>query len=202
MKILITGFSPFGGETINPAYEAVKKLPDEIHNHKMIKFELPTEFKGSIKLLKAAICEHEPDVVINVGQAGGRASISLERVAINLADARIPDNANEQPIDRPLIVDGPNAYFTNLPIKEIRRNMVEQGINCELSYSAGTYVCNCVMYNLLHWIHTEYFNLKGGFIHVPYVEEQVKGKPEGTPWMPLEEITEGIEIAIKTILFE
>lgn len=200
MKVLVTGFDPFGGETINPAYEAVKKLPDLILNSEIIKMEIPTEFSRSISVLKYAIDTYHPDVVLNVGQAGGRASISLERVAINLADARIPDNAGKQPVDTKLIENGENAYFTNLPVKVILQKIRSEGIACDLSYSAGTYVCNCVMYHVLHWIATEYPQMKGGFIHVPYVEEQTKEKPVGTSWMRLEDIAKGLELAIAEIL--
>lgn len=200
MKILMTGFNPFGGETMNPAYEAVKKLPDFILDSEIIKMEIPTEFTQSVCVLKHAIDTYHPDVVVNVGQAGGRASISLERVAINLADARIPDNVGKQPVDTKLIENGENAYFTNLPVKAILQKIRSEGIACDLSYSAGTYVCNCVMYHVLHWIATEYPQMRGGFIHVPYVEEQTKGKPEGTPWMCLEDIVKGLELAVEEIL--
>lgn len=117
MKVLLTGFDPFGGESVNPAFEAIKLLPDTIAGAEIVKVEIPTEFTRSISCVEAAIKEHNPDVVIDVGQAGGRACVTVEKVGINLADARIPDNAGEQPSDEPLQADGPTAYFATIPVK-------------------------------------------------------------------------------------
>ena len=150
MKILVTGFDPFGGEAVNPAYEAVKLLPDNIAGAEIVKLEIPTEFKRSMEFLEEAISREMPDAVISVGQAGGRAEITPERVAINLADARIPDNAGNQPEDEALIADGPAAYFTTLPLKKMVKSVQDRGIPCRISYSAGIYVCNSVMYRVLH----------------------------------------------------
>ena len=132
MKILVTGFDPFGGETVNPAYEAVKLLPDTIAGAEIIKLEIPTVFSKSGPAVEAGIQAHNPDVVINVGQAGGRACVTIERVGINLAEARIPDNAGEQPIDEPLQPDGPSAYFTTLPIKAMVKNVRDHGLPCHI----------------------------------------------------------------------
>ena len=147
MKVLLTGFDPFGGESVNPAFEAIKLLPDTIAGAEIVKVEIPTEFTRSISCVEAAIKEHNPDVVIDVGQAGGRACVTVEKVGINLADARIPDNAGEQPSDEPLQADGPTAYFATIPVKAMVQNVREHGLPCHVSFTAGTYVCNCVMYS-------------------------------------------------------
>ena len=127
MKVLLTGFDPFGGESVNPAFEAIKLLPDTIAGAEIVKVEIPTEFTRSISCVEAAIKEHNPDVVIDVGQAGGRACVTVEKVGINLADARIPDNAGEQPSDEPLQADGPTAYFATIPVKAMVQNVREHG---------------------------------------------------------------------------
>ena len=140
MKVLLTGFDPFGGESVNPAFEAIKLLPDTIAGAEIVKVEIPTEFTRSISCVEAAIKEHNPDVVIDVGQAGGRACVTVEKVGINLADARIPDNAGEQPSDEPLQADGPTAYFATIPVKAMVQNVREHGLPCHVSFTAGTFV--------------------------------------------------------------
>lgn len=184
MKVLLTGFDPFGGESVNPAFEAIKLLPDTIAGAEIVKVEIPTEFTRSISCVEAAIKEHNPDVVIDVGQAGGRACVTVEKVGINLADARIPDNAGEQPSDEPLQADGPTAYFATIPVKAMVQNVREHGLPCHVSFTAGTYVCNCVMYNVLHLCATKYPNIRAGFIHVPFACEQVVGKASTMASMP------------------
>ena len=183
MKILITGFDPFGGESVNPACEAVKLLPDTIAEAEIIKLQVPTRFALSGTVLEAAVNEHRPDAVICVGQAGGRSAITPERVAINLADASIPDNAGDQPVDEPIRKDGAPAYFTSLPVKAMVQKMRAAGIPAALSYTAGSFVCNSLMYTLLYLIDRQYPAMRGGFIHVPYAMEQAVGKPLGTPSM-------------------
>lgn len=197
MKVLVTGFDPFGGEAVNPAFEAVKLLPDEIAGAQIIKLEIPTVFSKSGPAVEEGIKEYEPDVVINVGQAGGRSCVTIEQVAINLAEARIPDNAGEQPSDEPLQKDGEPAYYATIPVKAIVKNIRDHGIPCHISYTAGTYVCNCVMYNVLHMAKTKYPNIRAGFIHVPFAAEQVVEKPNGTPFMSLEMIAKSLEYAIE-----
>lgn len=199
MKILVTGFEPFGGETINPAYLAVKDLPAHMGNHEVVTAEIPTAFFESGKTLRALISEHAPGMVICVGQAGGRASISFEKVAINLDDARIPDNLNQQPIDLPIYPDGPTAYFTNLPIKAMVVSNQVAGIPAHVSYSAGTYVCNHIFYDLMHYITEHAPLIRGGFIHVPFCESQVTDKPN-LPSMSLSTITRGLVVAIEAAL--
>ena len=197
MKVLITGFDPFGGESVNPAYEAVKLLPDTIAGAQIIKLEIPTVFSKSGPAVEAGIQEQQPDIVINVGQAGGRSCVTIEKVAINLADARIPDNAGEQPVDEVLQADGENAYFATIPVKAIVQNVREHGIPCHVSYTAGTYVCNCVMYNVLYMAAKKYPNIRAGFIHVPFAAEQAVDKANGMAFMSLDMIAKSLEYAIE-----
>ncbi|MBM6947494.1 pyroglutamyl-peptidase I [Mordavella massiliensis] len=197
MKVLVTGFDPFGGEKINPAFEAVKLLPDTIAGAQIIKLEIPTVFTRSADVVEKAIKEHQPDIVIDVGQAGGRSCMTVEKVAINLAEARIPDNDGEQPLDEPLRADGETAYFATVPVKAMVENMREHGIPAHISYTAGTYVCNAVMYNVLYLLDKKYPGVRGGFIHVPFESGQVVDKANGTPFMSLEMIAKGIEYSIE-----
>lgn len=200
MKVLITGFDPFGGESVNPAYEAVKLLPEMVAGAEVIKMEIPTVYDKAGEAVEEGIKKYQPDVVICVGQAGGRSSINIEKVAINLAEARIPDNDGKQPMDQPIRQDGENAYFTNLPCKAIVKEIRDAGIPAHISYTAGTFVCNDVMYSLLYMIDKKYNHIRGGFIHVPYAMSQVVDKPVGTCAMSLETIAKGLELSIKAIV--
>ena len=200
MKILVTGFDPFGGETVNPAYEAVKMLPEQIAGAEIIKLEIPTVFSKSSMAVEEGIQKYNPDIVINVGQAGGRSHITIEQVAINLADARIPDNAGEQPLNEALQPDGDTAYFATVPIRAMVKHVQEHGLPCSISYTAGTYVCNCVMYNVLYMTQKKYPNIKAGFIHVPFATSQLIGKPATTPGMSLDEIEKSLEYAIEAVV--
>lgn len=200
MKVLITGFDPFGGETVNPAYEAVKMLPSTIAGAEVITLEIPTVYTKSGEAVEKAMEEYQPDVVLCIGQAGGRSSIQIEKVAINLAEARIKDNAGNQPMDTVLHEDGETAYFTNLPCKAVVKELRDSGIPAHISYTAGTFVCNDVMYHVLYLINKKYNNVRGGFMHVPYALEQVIDKPQGTAAMPIETIAKGLELAIKAIV--
>lgn len=199
MKILITGFDPFGGENINPALEAVKKLPSTILGQEVIKIEIPTVFRKSLEKIEEYIQKYNPDVVISVGQAGGRFGITPERVAINMDDARIKDNEGNQPIDISIFEDGENAYFSNLPIKAMVKEMNDNGIPASVSNTAGTFVCNHVMYGILYLIDKKYPNIRGGFIHVPYIPSQVIAKPN-MPSMSIDDIAKGLELSIKAII--
>ncbi|MDU1833070.1 MAG: pyroglutamyl-peptidase I, partial [Finegoldia magna] len=165
MKILVSGFDPFGGEKINPAIEAVKLLPDEIKGNEVIKIEIPTVIGKSVDKLKEKIAEVKPDVVISVGQAGGREDITVERVAINVDDCRIKDNEGNQPIDEKIAEDGPDAYLLTLPIKAIVENIKSANIPASVSNTAGTFICNHVAYGMAHLRATEYPNMRTGFIH-------------------------------------
>lgn len=196
-KVLITGFEPFGGEKINPALEAVKMLPDTIGGAKIVKLEVPTVFEKSIKRLDECIEKEKPDITICVGQAGGRFDITVERVAINVDDARIPDNENNSPADEKIFEDGRNAYFAALPIKAIVKNINDAGIPASISDSAGTFVCNHLMYGLLYLIDKKYNNMAGGFIHVPFIPQQASGK-KNTPSMNVSDIVKALTIAVET----
>ena len=200
MKILVTGFDPFGGETVNPAYEAVKMLPEQIAGAEIIKLEIPTVFSKSSVAVEEGIQKYNPDIVINVGQAGGRSHMTIEQVAINLADARIPDNAGEQPLNEALQPDGDTAYFATIPIRAMVKHVQEHGLPCSISYTAGTYVCNCVMYNVLYMTQKKYPNIKAGFIHVPFATSQLIGKPATTPGMSLTEFEKSLEYAIEAVV--
>ena len=197
MKVLVTGFDPFGGEKVNPAYEAVKLLPDTIAGAEIIKIEIPTVFTRSAEVLEEAIQKYRPDVVLDVGQAGGRSCMTVEKVAINLKEARIPDNDGEQPFDEPIREDGETAYFSTLPVKAMVENMRAHGIPAHISYTAGTNVCNCIMYNALYLAAKKYLGVRAGFIHVPFENGQVVDKANGTPFMSLEMIAKGLEYGIE-----
>ena len=196
MKVLVTGFDPFGGESINPAWEAVKVIKDEIAGAEIVKMQIPTVVGKSIKKIHDKMVEINPDIVIAVGQAGGRFGVTPERVAINVTDARIPDNEGNQPIDEPIFEDGDAAYFSNLPVKAMVQEIKDAGYPSTLSNTAGTYICNHVMYGILYYIQKEFPNARGGFIHVPYAASQVINKPN-TPSMAIADITTSLEAAIK-----
>lgn len=199
MKILVSGFDPFGGEKVNPAIESVKLLPDEIKGVKIIKVEIPTVARKSLKRLEEVIEVEKPDVVINVGQAGGRTDISVERVGINMDDFRIKDNEGNQPIDEKIAKDGPDAYLVTIPIKAMVQKMIENKIPASVSNTAGTFVCNHVCYGMAHLASTKYPNMRTGFIHIPFLPEQVVDK-RNMPSMPLEMIAKGLEYAIEAII--
>lgn len=196
MKVLVTGFDPFGGEAINPALEAVKKLPPHISGAEVIALEIPTVFGESLLKIEEAIQMHQPDIVISIGQAGGRFGITPERVAINRDDARIADNKGNQPVDTAVYEDGENAYFTNLPIKAMVAAMIKEGLPASVSNTAGTFVCNHVMYGIMYMIHKKYPQMKGGFIHVPYIPAQVTSKAQ-MPSMALDDIVKGLTLCIQ-----
>lgn len=197
MKLLLTAFTPFDGERINPALEAVKLVKDRIGNLLIVKLEVPTVFGKSIDTVREAIEREKPDFVLSIGQAGGRAEITPERVAINLDDARIPDNEGNQPIDETIFPDGENAYFSTLPVKAMVEAIRKEGLPSSLSNSAGTYVCNHLMYGILYYLDKRP-SMKAGFIHVPYIPEQTKNKKE-MPALELSEIVRGLEAAITAI---
>ena len=199
MKILVTGFDPFGGEKVNPALEAVKSLPSVIHGAEIRWVEIPTVFYKSAEVLEAEIVRYQPDVVLCIGQAGGRASLTPERVAINQDDARIPDNQGNQPIDTPIRLDGQAAYFSTLPIKAMVQAIKEEGLPATVSNTAGTFVCNHLMYQALYLADKKFPNMRAGFMHIPYMTEQVINKPN-TASMNLTDIVRGIEAAIGAIV--
>ena len=196
MKALVTGFEPFGGDSVNPALEALGRLPSRLGALEVVTRVLPAVFGQALDALETAVAATDPDIVLCVGLAGGRAALSLERVAINIDDARIPDNAGRQPIDRPVVAKGPAAYFATLPIKAAVAALREAGLPAIVSNTAGTFVCNHVFYGLLHFARTRRPGLRGGFLHVPYLPEQA-AHADGAPSMALEDITRGIEIVLR-----
>lgn len=196
MTILVTGFDPFGGESINPAWEAVKRLPDVLLEQPVIKLEVPTIFGESGAVLQEAILNHQPDLVILVGQAGGRNGITVERVAINLDDARIPDNAGNQPLDEVIQATGEAAYFSSLPIKAMVAAIRQAGLPASVSNSAGTFVCNHLMYQAL--FATNGTSARAGFIHVPFIPSQTVAKT--APSMNLTDIVKGLTAAIEAAI--
>ncbi|GAB3770152.1 pyroglutamyl-peptidase I [Ramlibacter monticola] len=193
---MVTGFDPFGGSEVNPSWQAVAALHGrEIAGHRIVGGELPTVFGGAIRRLEELMRQHRPRLVLCTGQAGGRGAISLERVAINVNDARIPDNAGARPIDTPVVPDGPAAYFSSLPIKAMLKSLLDAGVRAEVSQTAGTFVCNNTFYGLMHLLRTpEWRGVRGGLVHVPFLPEQ------GQPSMRLDEIVRGLEIAIACAL--
>ena len=199
MKLLLTAFDPFGGDAINPALEAVKLVADKIGRFDIVKLEVPTVFRKSIDTVAKAIEEEKPDVVLCIGQAGGRFEITPERVAINVDDARIKDNEGNQPIDTKIFDDGENAYFTTLPIKAMVEAIREANLPAAVSNTAGTFVCNHLMYGVLYTLAKKYPHIKGGFTHVPFIPAQVARRTPVAPYMALEDIKRGLEAAIDAI---
>lgn len=198
-KLLLTGFEPFGGESINPAVEAVHRLQGRvIGSYEVIGLELPTVFGQSMERLLAGIEETEPEVVIALGQAGGRRGISFERIAVNLSDAAIDDNAGNRPVDVPVVPEGPAAYWTTLPVRRMADRLQAEGIPASLSLSAGTFVCNHLFYGLMHHLAVSGKPIRGGFIHIPYLPEQAERHP-GAPSMALEQLVAGLELAIRVM---
>ncbi len=190
-KVLITGFEPFGGDAINPALEAIKRLEGKtIEGGVIVTCHVPVTRYESINTVIEAIEKHQPDCVITVGQAAGRAAITAERIAINVDDFRIPDNGGHQPIDAPVVVEGPDAYFSTLPIKRVVKTLQEQGIPCQVSNSAGTFVCNHLFYGVQHYLRRT--KVRHGFVHIPLLPEQ---DPLGNqPTMSLDTIVEGLRL--------
>ena len=198
MKILVTGFAPFGGERINPSWEAVRRLPDRIGGAELIKHEIPTEFNASGAVLHGLLEQLRPDAVLCVGQYGGANCIRVERVAVNLRDARIADNGGKQPMDESIVPGGPDAYFATIPTRKIVDALREQNIPAQLSYSAGTFVCNNLLYCALHESAQRYPALRCGFVHVPYLPEQAKDG--NAPSMSLELMVKALETAVEVIV--
>ena len=196
-NVLLTGFEPFAGDKINPSLEAVKILNGrEIEGHRVIARPLPVVFGQSVLKLETYIEELNPCLIICIGQAGGRPDLSLERIAINVNDARIPDNEGRQPVDTPVIEGGPAAYWSTLPIKGTVKMLQEAGIPASVSQTAGTFVCNHIFYGLMHLLARKGNQAKGGFIHIPFLPVQAAAFP-GQPSMSLETIVTGLEYAVK-----
>ena len=193
-KLLITGFDPFGGENINPAWEAVKRLPDTVGDWTLTKLEIPTVYGVAAEKVLAQANDLQPDVILCIGQAGGRKAITPEMVGINLRHARIADNAGNQPQDEPVAANGPAAYFATVPVRRMTQAIEDAGLPAAVSYSAGTFVCNDTLYALLH--HYAGTPVRAGFVHVPFLPEQAR---EGVPSMALEDIVRGLTIMIDSM---
>ena len=198
MKILLMAFEPFGGEKVNPAQEALKDVPDVVAGAGIVKLTVPTVFGKSVETVYGAMKREKPDAVLCIGQAAGRTGLTVERVAINLEDAAIADNEGRKPVDTPVFAEGPAAYFTTLPAKAMVEKIKGAGVPASVSCTAGTFVCNHLLYGVLHHIAREFPGMRGGFIHVPYLHEQTLDKP-GAPSLSREDIAKGIEAAVEAI---
>ena len=188
-KLLITGFDPFGGATVNPSWQAVSRLPDRVGEFELCKLEIPTVYDLATRVVLEKAAEFNPDVILCVGQAGGRDSITPERIGVNIRDARISDNAGNQPRGEFVAPDGPAAYFSTVPVEKMVQAIEASGIKSTVSNSAGAFVCNDTLYGILH--HFAGTRVRCGFIHVPYIPQQ------GNPSMELEQITAGLQAAIE-----
>lgn len=190
-KLLITGFDPFGGEHINPSWEAVKLLPDRIGAYALWKIEIPTVFGAAAQRVLEKAAEVDPDVILCIGQAGGRAAVTPERIGINVRNAKIADNAGNQPREEPIVPGGPDGIFATVPVVAMAQAIQDAGLPGAVSNTAGTFVCNDTLYTLLqHYAGT---SVRAGFIHVPNIPEQ------GTPNLPLEQTVQALTAAIEAL---
>lgn len=190
-KLLITGFDPFGGAAVNPSWQAVRQLPDRVGDFELCKLEIPTVFELATRVVLEKAAQFRPDVILCVGQAGGREAVTPERIGVNIRDARIADNAGNQPKGEFVASDGPAAYFATVPVEKMAMAMEAAGIRATVSNSAGAFVCNDTLYGILH--HYAGTEVRCGFIHVPYIPEQ------GSPSMELEQITHALAAAIEAL---
>ena len=190
-KLLITGFDPFGGAAVNPSWQAVSRLPDQVGDFELCKLEIPTVFDLATRVVLEKAAQYQPHVILCVGQAGGRAAVTPERIAVNIRDARIADNAGNQPKGEFVNPHGPAAYFATVPVEKMVQRMEAAGIAATVSNSAGAFVCNDTLYGILHAFSGT--DVRCGFIHVPYLPQQ------GTPSMELETIVAGLQAAIEAL---
>ena len=190
-RLLITGFDPFGGETVNPAWEAVNLLPDKVEDFVLCKLQIPTVFGKAAQTVLQKAEEFQPHVILCIGQAGGRGAVTPERVGINIRSARIADNAGFQPLEEPIVPGGPDGLFATVPVKAMADAITAAGLPGAVSNTAGTFVCNDVLYSLLH--HYAGTGVKAGFIHVPFLPQQ------GEPNLPLEDTVKALEAAISAL---
>ena len=200
MQILLTGFEPFNSSPINPSEQIVKSLADEsIPGVRLETAVLPVDSKHGPEAFIQAIFASQPEAILCLGQANRRAVLSIERLAINLLDFRIPDNAGNQVNDQPIIPDGPAAYFTTLPVRLLYDNLKENGIPAELSLSAGSYLCNQITYIMLHYLQSKGLEIPAGFIHLPALPEQVAQMDGSIPSMSLETMIQGIWLTLQLV---
>ena len=196
MKVLVTGFEPFGDEAMNASLEAVRRLPARVGALEIETAELPTSYARSLAALEAAIMRTKPDIVLCVGQAGDRAALCVERVAINVQDAEIADNDGAKPVDGPAIAGGPAAYLATLPARAVVAALHAEKLPAQLSMSAGTFVCNHVFYGLMHLAEARRHSFRAGFLHVPRLPQQA---PDGkAPHMALDDIVRGIVVVLES----
>lgn len=198
MKVLLTAFEPFGGEKINPALEAMLRMPESVGDIQIVKLTVPVTFAGCLKPVIAALERERPDAVLCLGQAGGRAAMTPERLAVNVDDARIPDNAGAQPVDVPVVPGGPAAYFSTLPVKAMVEAIRVAGVAAEVSNTAGTFVCNHLMYSVLHLLAENQSRVRAGFMHVPFAPEQTTDKSD-QPSMSVADMVRGLAAAVSAI---
>ncbi|WP_367133130.1 pyroglutamyl-peptidase I [Saccharothrix sp. HUAS TT1] len=196
MDVLLTGFEPFDGEVANPSWDAVDAV--EPDGYRLTTLRLPCAFGDSLAALREALAARRYDLVVCVGQAGGRVGVTPERVAVNLDDARIPDNAGAQPVDEPVVPGGPAAYFTGLPVKACVAAVEAAGIPASVSHTAGTFVCNHVFYGLMHLVATEHPGVRAGFVHVPFSPEQAEGRDQ--PSLPVATTARALDLIVRTSL--
>lgn len=196
--ILLSGFEPFGGESINPSWEVARAMDGlTVAGRRIVSVQLPCVFGLTLRRLAEALETHRPAMVVALGQAGGRCELSIERVAINVDDARIPDNAGASPVDEPVVAGGPAAYFSTLPIKAMVAALRVAGYPAAVSQTAGTFVCNHVFYGLQHMLRER--SVRSGFVHIPYLPEQAARHP-GQPSMPLATMIAGVQLALEVAL--
>lgn len=196
--ILVTGFEPFGGETVNPSWEAAAQVSSTVADAHIERLLVPTTYEGSIEAVTAAISRHRPAAVLMVGQAGGRAELSIERIAVNLDEAGAPDNAGVVREGIPIVADGPCAYAASIPIHEVAARLREAGVPAVISNSAGLFICNHIFYGVLHYLAIQRLDIRAGFVHVPFLPQQVTGRP-GTPSMSLADMVAGLGVIVDTL---
>jgi pyroglutamyl-peptidase len=197
MRALVTGFDPFGGEKVNSSLEAMRRLPSRIERLEITTAELPTSYARSFGTLENAITRVQPAIVLCIGEAGDRPALCVERVAINVQDARIADNDGAVPMDVPVVVGGPAAYFATLPVKDAAAALQSAGLPAEVSNSAGTFVCNHVFYSLMHFAATRGHGFRGGLLHVPRLPQQQAEHEDHASCMPLDDIVRGVRIVLE-----
>jgi pyroglutamyl-peptidase len=198
-RVLVTAFEPFGGESVNPSQLAAARLAvNGIAGSELVTGVLPVAYYDARDAIYALVATHDPDIVICTGEAGGRFGVTPEKIAVNRNDTAVADNAGNLPVDEPIVADGPDGYFTGLPVAATVEALRDAGIPAELSWTAGTYVCNHVFYSLMHLVATQRPALRGGFVHVPYTHQQVVGRRDPQPSLSLESITEALGIVVAT----
>ncbi len=199
MKLLLTAFDPFGGEAVNPAQQAAALVPDTVGGINVLKLTVPTVFSRSAELVSEAILREKPDLVLMIGQAGGRSAVSIERVAINVRSAPIADNEGNRPVEEPVEPGAPAAYFATLPIVRMCGAIRGGGVPAVISNTAGTFVCNSLMYSVLHFIEKHALPVKAGFIHIPFAPEQAARQSVSAPSMSIEDSARAIVLAIRSL---